>query len=138
MSLWEVIILKKLFLLSLLIILSGAFSAYAGITDCSVPTASSIKVKNSTGSDISAIYVARSKPGEPEWSKNLLKPESLLKKTNSVSLPLERDGSARLWIIKIVDTKGNETLHEHLPLSSIYDLELDPGGKSKYKEKYDT
>lgn len=130
--------MRKLLLLSLLAVLLGAASAYAAITDCSTAVGSSLNVKNSSGSDISAVYIARSKPGVPEWSKNLLEPEKRLKNGAVASIPLKRDGSARLWTIKTVDTEGRETLHENLPLSSVYDLELQPEGKTKYKEIYDT
>lgn len=130
--------MRKFLLLSLLTVLFGAFPAYAEVTDCSLSVAVSLNIKNSTEIDISAIYVAQSKTGVPGWSENLLKTETRLKRGAIVSVPLERGGSATLWTIKTVDTRGRETLYGNLPLSSVYDLELQPGGKTKYQQISDT
>lgn len=135
---WEVAAVRKILLLSVLTVLLSTFYVYAGVTDCSAPPASLLNIKNSTGIDIRAIHIAQSGSGAPEWSKNLLEPEVPLKNGATAPLPMERETYALNWTIKTVDTRGRETLHEKLPLSFIFDIELKPEGKIKYQVIYDT
>lgn len=118
--------------LSLLMLVLAVSAACGLAADCAVPAdAWPLNVKNSTGSDIKAIYLA--KTGTEEWSKNLLDEATPFKKGAVAALSLERKGSFSLWAMKVVDTRGRETLHEKLPLSFVYDIELKPDGKAVYQ-----
>lgn len=117
--------------LSLLLLVFAASPACGGVEPCAPAGEWPLNVKNSTGSDIQAIYLARA--GTWDWSENLLGEGIPLKKGAVAALPLERNGSFSLWAIKVANMDGRETLFEKLPLSFVYDIELRPGGKAAYQ-----
>lgn len=121
--------MKRFLLLSLLLSLFAAVPVQAD--ECAPADAWPLNVKNSTGSVIKAIYLA--KAGTEDWSENLLEAEKPLQKGAVAALPLVRSGSFSLWAMKYVDAQGRETFHEKLPLSFVYDIELKPRGKVSYR-----
>lgn len=124
--------MRRFLSLSLLLLLVLAVAPACGLAaDCDAPAEWPLNVKNSTGSGIKAIYLARA--GTKDWSENLLEADTPLKNGADAALPLERSGSFSLWAMKVVNARGRETLHEKLPLSFVYDLELKPGGKTEYQ-----
>lgn len=124
--------MKRFLLLSLMLLLIFTVAPACGQTeDCAPANTWPLNVKNLTESDIEAIYLARA--GTGDWSENLLEAEAPLKKGAVAALPLTRNGSFSLWAMKVVDVRGRETLHEKLPLSFVYDIELKPGGKTAYR-----